>query len=410
MYMFDKLINKPKRFDVFMAGCGKGSFIGPCAWLPNFPRPLYDIYALCPSRDADGAYWAGVNYEIPSSRVFWKFQELIDRAVSNQLAVLGIATPTGAHYDQLSIALKAGVKNIICDKPVVRTLYEAESLVELAKMKNARVVVSYNHRYNSPVMALRHLVKMAGPENVASIEAGFLQGWLQDDPGIRQSEWRLSDQLCGLLDIGTHAADLASFVAGSPVREISAAKLGTAGKHGRRVFDNGSWNTCFENGISGSVRFHQALPGHADDIYVVVRFRNDNAVMFRMEWHPDALFVSGHTDASLEMESVWRRELRGLSSLELDGMGKIFPDSVLAACSKNPPGHVEGWDHYWTVLFSAAAGYFYRKIGDLQEGQGPPVMSLPVPLLEDAGLETARVVEAVVSSAAHEGKSIEIAA
>lgn len=62
--------------------------------------------------------------------------------------LLVVAVPTKAHYAVCSYALRAGIKNILCEKPITRTLEEAEKLQILAKRRRARIFVNYQRSYS----------------------------------------------------------------------------------------------------------------------------------------------------------------------------------------------------------------------------------------------------------------------
>ncbi|MEP2716847.1 Gfo/Idh/MocA family oxidoreductase [Pseudophaeobacter sp.] len=61
--------------------------------------------------------------------------------------LLDIILPPAAHADSIRIALAAGVKALICQKPFCRNLAEAREMVALASDAGARIIVHENFRF-----------------------------------------------------------------------------------------------------------------------------------------------------------------------------------------------------------------------------------------------------------------------
>jgi len=70
-----------------------------------------------------------------------------------EVDALCIATPTSTHAGIAMEALRAG-KHVFIEKPITRTVPEAEALVALAKEKGLKVQVGHIERFNPAILAL----------------------------------------------------------------------------------------------------------------------------------------------------------------------------------------------------------------------------------------------------------------
>ena len=86
------------------------------------------------------------------------------RAVNDVRSLLGtvdlvsIVVPTERHYSVARTCLEAGV-HILVEKPVTRTIEEAEALIELAAAKGRVFQVGHVERFNPAVLALQQVLE-----------------------------------------------------------------------------------------------------------------------------------------------------------------------------------------------------------------------------------------------------------
>ena len=66
---------------------------------------------------------------------------------TEDIDLLVVALPTELHYKVCAKALKSGIKNILCEKPITNTSAEAKKLMNLAKKHKAQILVNYNRSY-----------------------------------------------------------------------------------------------------------------------------------------------------------------------------------------------------------------------------------------------------------------------
>jgi len=134
------------------------------------------------------------------ARVFSHFSEILSIA---DAAV--IAAPTERHHEIAAACLRAGL-HVLVEKPIARTLAEADDLLELARKSQRVLQVGHVERYNKAYQALEQ--RMNRPRFIDAERLSAFKGRGADVDVI--------------LDVMIHDLDLAASLARAPVTEISA--------------------------------------------------------------------------------------------------------------------------------------------------------------------------------------------
>lgn len=90
--------------------------------------------------------------EEQNCRFFTDWRELLDFAQA-----VSIATPTETHAEIAIEFLKRGI-HVLVEKPIARTLPEADAMIEAAEIGNAKLMVGQLERFNPAIVALRPFV------------------------------------------------------------------------------------------------------------------------------------------------------------------------------------------------------------------------------------------------------------
>lgn len=150
------------------------------------------------------------------------YQPLLQR-----VDAVSIVTPTVHHHAVASAFLRAGVP-VLVEKPVCRTVAEADDLIELAAKANVPFQVGHIERFNP---AFEELVRRPiRPKFVEAERHGPFTGRSVD--------------IGAVLDLMIHDLDLLLSLVGSPVRNVSAVGAAVFGGHedmvnARLEFENG---------------------------------------------------------------------------------------------------------------------------------------------------------------------------
>lgn len=201
------------KFGLCVIGCG--SFARTFSSAIQGELDNIDLYFA--SRDAARA--ARFATEFGGAGSFGSYESAVaDRRVEG----VYICTPHHLHLEHAGIAADAG-KHILLEKPLARTVPEAQAIVDLAGAAGATLMVAENYRFMPPVLAAREMV-----ERGALGELRLIQ--LQEDFPFQPSEWRNDAETNGggvLIDGGIHKASLLAYLAGDP-QEVYAAEVPSA--------------------------------------------------------------------------------------------------------------------------------------------------------------------------------------
>ncbi|MDX6549434.1 MAG: hypothetical protein QOJ31_118 [Gaiellales bacterium] len=144
-------------------------------------------------------------------------------AADPEIDAVVIATPNALHAPQTIACLEAG-KHVLVEKPMARSLAEAETMNAAAAASSASLMVAHCWRFHPDVQALR--ARIAGGELGEVVKTrgyGVHAGW-------GPSGWFTDPDLAGggaLVDMGVHAIDTARYLLGDPQPDRVCAILGT---------------------------------------------------------------------------------------------------------------------------------------------------------------------------------------
>lgn len=139
--------------------------------------------------------------------------------------VVDICTPTHLHHDMVMAAAAAG-KHVVCEKPLARTLADAEAMIAACENAGVSLLIAHVVRF-FPEYALAHARVAAGEIGrpaVVRLRRGTYR------PTGSGDNWFLDPAKSGgmVLDLMIHDFDYARWVAG-PVKTVYARSLSGSG-------------------------------------------------------------------------------------------------------------------------------------------------------------------------------------
>jgi len=363
-----------------MVGGGADSVIGATHRIAFRLDGAYDLVAGAMSIDPEIAVRTGRMDLLEPDRIYTDFAAMAEREAerADGIDVVVIATPPQIHFEVARTFLERGI-HVICEKPLTRTAEEAQRLVDAVAGSGRLFLLTHTYTGYPMVREARALVRGGALGRVRMIEGEFASG----DPGLAvepddpaRRHWNLRPESMGravmLGEIGSHLHNLAGYITGAQVTEVSA-QLETIAER-RDVYDNAYLNVRFDNSARGRLWTSYVAVGHP---------------------HGLALRVFG-TEASI----AWHQERPGV--LELRGLGSdvriisratpTLADEALAA-SRFRPGHPEGYALAFATLYRDFAGALAAHT--LGEDPAPYLSALPS---VDDGLAGLRFLEAAERS------------
>ncbi|WP_435746326.1 Gfo/Idh/MocA family protein [Microbacterium sp. PMB16] len=302
---------------------------------------------------------------------------LLDAA---DIDVVHICTPNATHADLALRALSAG-KHVVCEKPLATTAKDARRLADAAAASGRVTAVPFIYRYHPMVREARARVARGDIGELLTLDCSYLQDWM-----LRSSDddWRVRSASGGasraFADIGSHLCDLIEFVIGERIRTLSART--------RRVFPERAGHAVdtedivavlveTASGALGTLLISQMAAGRKNALTLELH-GSQQSIRFEQE-RPDELWIG----------------MREESRLLLRDPGASDPDS--ARLQRVPAGHSMG---YQDAFNGFIADVYAAMSGAYPEG---------LPTFED-GYRSAVLTEAVLESAADDGRWVEVTA
>lgn len=131
-----------------------------------------------------------------------------DLLARDDIHVIHCCSPNDVHAPLLRDAL-AAKKHVYCDKPLTRTLAEAEEIAALARRSGVVHRMTFNYRFVPAILRAKELMDGGALGDVYQFRAAYLHAGYVDPQ--RPLSWRLRMDRSGggaLMDLGVHAFDL----------------------------------------------------------------------------------------------------------------------------------------------------------------------------------------------------------
>jgi predicted dehydrogenase len=338
--------------------------------------------------------------DLEAFRARWGWQQTStdwEAAVTDpDIQLVDVNTPNNQHKDMAVAALEAG-KHVFCEKPLAATLSDAREMRDAArKARKVKTFVSYSYR-RVPALALAYqLIREGRLGRIYHVRAVYLQGWASspDIPLV----WRFDKQAAGSGahgDLGAHIIDMARFLTGDEVVEVSGGISETFVKE--RTIPSVTAGAGIASGVKGGTgRKGKVLVD--DAVLFLTRFRNGAVGTFE-----STRFATGNENRNgIEING----EKGSIKFNYEDANNLYFFDAT-------QPRRLQGWtkiqasipgEHPYVFAWWPAAhhlGYehaFVHEAYDILQTLSGKKPVVPMPDFADA-YETQRVLEAATLSA-----------
>jgi len=312
---------------------------------------------------------------------------------SPEIDLVDVVTPNKMHADVAQAALEAG-KAVACEKPLAMSLADARAMAQLAKKKKANTYVWWVYR-RCPAVALAYQLMRSGKlGRIFHVRAVYLQDWAGESVPLL---WRFDKKIAGSGahgDLNAHIIDMARFLTGQEVTEISGAisetfikerTIPTAGAAGGIAAGSQGAAAKGKVTVDDAVLFLARMSGGAVASFEATRFATGNQNRNRLEINGSKgslIFDFERMNELQFYDATAERAVQGWTNIMCThGGSHPYADAWW------PDAHLIGYEHTFTNMAA--------DILRVQAGQEPVV---PLSDFQDA-YETQRVLEAALLSA-----------
>ena len=373
-------VARSPRIRLGMVGGGRGAFIGAVHRIASRIDDQYELVAGAFSSDPDRS--AASAADLGVARSYGSFAEMAAREARRKdgIEAVAIVTPNHMHAPVALEFLKRGI-HVICDKPLTATLPEAKKLARAAEASGVIFALTHNYTGYPMIRQAKAMVEAGELGDLRLVQVEYAQDWLAHEvEGSKQADWRTDPARSGAGgstgDIGTHAFNLANFVSGLTLAELSADLQSFV--PGRRVDDNAHVLMRYTSGARGMLWCSQVASGQENGLRL--RIYGTKAGIEWEQENPNYLWVT-------PFGAPRYRLTRGGA-----GTGE-----AAARVSRIPPGHPEGYLEGFANIYAETA----RAITARRDGSALDA-AVTFPGLKE-GLEGVAFVDACVRSSKRNG-------
>jgi UDP-N-acetylglucosamine 3-dehydrogenase len=177
-----------------------------------------------------------------------------DDIISNpEIDLIDICTPTPFHKEYTLKAIKAG-KHVFCEKPIARTIAEADEMVKAIKAAKVKFVVGQVLHFFPEFVTMKHLIDQGKIGKPGVIRTSRIGGFPK-----ASNDWYANYPMSGgvILDLIIHDFDWLNWVFGEPKRVFAHGLVNSGYDH----LDYALVVIRYKSGVIAHVEGSWAQPG-----------------------------------------------------------------------------------------------------------------------------------------------------
>lgn len=196
------------------------------------------------------------------TRSYADYEDLFDKVEAASIVV-----PTSLHYNIAKDFLNRGI-HVLIEKPITKTLSEADELIEIARKKDLIIQVGHVERFNAAVLALEKYLKK--PKFIECQRLGPFHKRVED-VGV-------------VLDLMIHDIDIVLGLIKQDVVNIEAVGLSTMSAHEdvanvRLIFEDGTIADITASRVTKDVV--RKIRIFQEDSYISLDYLNQEVTIFK---------------------------------------------------------------------------------------------------------------------------------
>jgi predicted dehydrogenase len=174
----------------------------------------------------------------PEARTYTDYRQMLSEA---ELDIVSVCTPDHLHTDMVVAACEAGVKGIICEKPLATTLRDADRMIEAVEKHGVKMSVEHTRRWIFEYHEAREYVRKGMIGKLHRIAA------------------TMNGERAMLFRNGTHLIDLICFFADADPAWVVAVLDDGFDEYGPRYAGDGGHKPSTDPGALGIIAYQNGV-------------------------------------------------------------------------------------------------------------------------------------------------------
>lgn len=327
---------KKLRFAVL--GCGFWSKFQVGAWTEVEGAEPVAVY----NRTREKAEKIARDFGIPA--VYHDPEELFRK---EKLDFVDIITDVDTHAKFVEMAVRHGIKHIICQKPMAPDFETAKRMVAVCRDAGAQLYIHENYRWQAPVRRFRQIIDSGVIGRPFKARVSFLSGFpvFDNQPFLRELDHFI------LTDMGSHILDICRFLFGecnSLCCHTRAVSIGIKGedlaiilmdmKNGMPVYTEMSYASVVEHDSFSTV--HILVEGEEGSVFLGPKFeirtttrQGTKSEFVRFPSYPwaDPDYIVNH-ESGIHINRNILKAIQGSSKAENTGEDNLETVRLIWAC------------------------------------------------------------------------------
>lgn len=371
-----------KKLRYGMVGGGPGAFIGEVHRKAAALDGHIELVAGAFSSSAEKTKKIGSELGLHDDRLYDNFQEMAEKesslAEDERIDFVSVVTPNHLHFPVCKAFIKSGI-HVVCDKPMTKTLDEAEELCRLVDKHDVVFALTHNYTGYPMVKEAQQLVKKGKLGTLRKVVVEYPQGWLSEPierEEAKQAEWRTDPDKAGVSsavgDIGSHAENLVEYITGLRMVKLFADIHSFV--DGRELEDDANMLVHYQEGVRGILYASQISVGEENALNIRVY-----GTIASLEWdqeNPNYL----HLKYPDRPEQIYKR-------------GNPYLSEQANFNNRIPPGHPEGFIEAFANIYRNVAFTITAE----KRGEEPDKFASDFPTVQDGAIGVHFIHKAIES-------------
>lgn len=277
-------------------------------------------------------------------KFYESYSELI-KSEKETLDAVTVLTPTHKHTEIILELLENDIA-VVCEKTLTDSLNDANRIRALLEKRGGFLATTYNYTGYPMIRELEDMIRRGKLGKIVQINARMPQESfirLDKDGNIPQPQsWRLRDGNVSTLslDLGTHLANMISFLTKEKAMEVVAIN-NSFGHYD--VTDNLMCMIRYSNNIDCQMWYSKSALGHKNGLEIEIYGTEGSASWYQM--NPEFLAFNDNTGRNIILD----RSSKGINIANLERYNRFK--------SGHPAGFIEAFANYYTDIHDALVDF-----------------------------------------------------